>query len=98
HRQPPARLEPDQEHLAGLVGGEGEARAHARQPVREMPRRGECELLFRRGGGWLRAGAGRHRSILPGCRYRVMTLSSNSYPNFEWLSRSNFSFLVIFPR
>ena len=38
HRQPPVALQSDQEDLAGLVGGEGEARPHARQPLGEVPR------------------------------------------------------------
>ncbi len=56
HGQAAARLEPDQEQLAGLVGREGEARTRARQPFGKMPRRGERELLFRRSGGWRRRG------------------------------------------
>jgi len=76
HREAPARLEPDQEQLAGLVGGEGEARARAREPVGKMPRRGERELLFRRGNGRRRRGGcgirGHRQAPLSPSRLREM--------------------------
>ena len=50
HRNPPRRLDPDEEDLAGLMGREGEARPRPREPLGEMPRTRESELLFLRVG------------------------------------------------
>ena len=40
-RKPAVGLEADQEELAGLIGGEGEARPSLRQPGGEQPRAGQ---------------------------------------------------------
>jgi hypothetical protein len=74
HGQPSAGLEPDQEQLAGLVCGEGEARARARQPFRKMPRRGERELLFRRAGSHRCGRARGHRAMLRSFRSALRDL------------------------
>ncbi len=47
-RQPPVRLQPDQEQLAGLIGGERQAQPAFRQPRRELPGRGQHHLRRRR--------------------------------------------------
>ena len=73
-RQPSAGVESDQEQLAGLLGGESEARARARQPFRKMPRRGERELLFRRAGSHSCGRARGHRAILRSFRSALRDL------------------------
>ena len=51
HREPAVRLDPEQEQLARLIGGEGEAAAGPGQPGGEAARRGERERLVPRGAG-----------------------------------------------
>src|SRR4051812_30727418 len=45
HRELAIRPDAEQEELAGLIGGEGQAAARYMQPLHEMARRGECELF-----------------------------------------------------
>src|SRR5262249_56009911 len=80
--QAAAGLEPDQEQLASLVGGEGEARAGAREPVGKMPRRGERELLPGRGGRRRRGGRGHRRGPLS----RERIISRRAWPRLITLS------------
>ena len=54
-RKPPVRPRAEEEDLARLIGGEGEAAAGSRQPLREMARRGQRELFLACGGCHLHA-------------------------------------------
>src|SRR5262245_20662211 len=85
HGEAAAGLEPDQEQLAGLVGGEGEARARAREPVGIMPRRGQRELLLGRRGGRRGRGIRGHRRVpLPLSRGREMLAAYVVAPHYTW--------------
>ncbi len=48
HRQAPVGLQSQEEQLAGLVGGQGEAHSGARQPLREVPGGRQRELFLNR--------------------------------------------------